>query len=60
MPPSLARSDYNAAPSQLADDAGRGGDRLPLGNAWAVILGLSIAAWLVTIQGARMIAALVG
>ncbi len=58
MPPSLSRLDFDTARHGL-DDQPAAEDRLPLGPAGAVILGLSVAAWFLVIQGMRLAASLV-
>ena len=60
MLPSLTRPTYDAAHDSIGDRAESGGDRLPLAGAGAVILALSAVAWIIVLQGARMIATLVG
>lgn len=60
MPPSLVHPNDDAAPDGIDERERSAVDRLPMAGAGAVILGLSIVAWIVTIQGARMIATLIG
>lgn len=60
MPPSVTRPDDDAPSDGIGERARSADGRLPMAAAGAVILGLSIAAWIITIQGARMIASLVG
>ena len=60
MPPSLTRPSYDAAPQSFGEHAPAPISRLSMAAAGAVILGLSVASWIIVIQGIRMVVTLVG
>lgn len=60
MPPSLTRPHDDAVLRSFGGGAPAADDRLPMASAAAVILGLSVVAWAVVIQGLRMVAMLAG
>ena len=63
MPPSLTRPNYAAAaydPALASFEDRPADDRLPIGSAGAIILGLSVAAWIIVVQGMRLVATLIG
>ena len=60
MPPSLTRPTYDAPPQSFGDHAPAADERLSLAAAGAVILGLSVAGWIIVIQAMRAVATLVG
>ena len=60
MPPSLTRPSYDAAPQSFGEHAPAADGRLSIGAAAVVILGLSVAAWIIVIQAMRMVGTLLG
>ena len=69
MPPSLTRptydaagydaAGYDAAPPSFGEHTPAADGRLSMAAAGAIILGLSVAAWIIVIQGMRMVVTLV-
>ena len=60
MPPSLTRPSYDAAPQSFGEHTPAPDERLSIGAAAAVILGLSVAAWIIVIQATQMVRTLLG